>query len=841
MKWPVLQSFDQAHLERIAMPVGGIGTGTVSLGGRGDLRDWEIVNRPGKGYVPQGQGVCPFFALYAKDHENRTYVRLLEGPVELTEYEGALGSVARNHGFPRFRHCEFKAAYPFGQVLLSDPTMPVNVVLKAFNPLIPGDVDSSAYPAAVIRIEVKNVSAGALEASVCLSVPNFIGEDGSQAARADLGVNRYKSGKANRNCLRDGQGLTGIHMTAPALQKGSEQYGDLYLSTRSGQDITCRTSWADLSWGDTKLDFWDDFSADGRLEEQASDDDKPVGSLCVSQRLAAGETREITFLLTWRFPNRKTWSRFDKEALIIGNHYATRFADSVEAAVKLYGALDLLEKKTLAFVHSVCGSSLPETVLAAALFNISTLRTQTCFMTPDGNFYGWEGCHDHQGCCPGSCNHVWNYEHATAFLFGDLARTMREVEFKHATDERGHMVFRVDLPLDRRPEESSCKSVAAADGQMGCIMKLYRDWQLSGNDALLRDLYPKAKKALEFCWAEGGWDADRDGLMEGCQHNTMDVEYYGPNPQMGFWYLGALRAMQEMAGYLGDDDFAGTCRKLFESGSKGIDERLFNGDYYEHRIEPPNEPGKIAGGLRLDMGSKDLARPDLQLGSGCLIDQLVGQYTAHILGLGYLSDTRRQQRALATIFKCNFKEGFHEHFNHFRSFVLGDESGVLMATYPKGRRPERPFPYFNEVMTGFEYVLAVHMLYEGMADGGLKIIRAIRDRFDGKKRNPFDEAECGHHYARAMASWSALIALTGFRYSGVGKRMEFKAANGSYFWSNGYAWGRCTIADERITVDVQHGVLELKTFQLVDVGGKEWEHVQRIEENGRVSFAVGAQ
>lgn len=821
------------------MPLGGIGTGTVSLGGRGDLRDWEIGGRPAKGFTPMGQGIYPFFAVYAKEEKGKVFACLLEGPVETSEYEGYLGSIARNHGFPRFREATFEAAYPFGQVRLSDSDMPVQATLKAFNPLIPGDVPSSSYPAAIVRIALENKTSSDLDTSVCVALPNFIGEDGSRMKRDYEGEMQYVGAVGNENHLREGAGLTGVWMTAPKLPEDSEQKGNIYIATPSGQDLTYRTAWADLSWGDTKLNFWDDFTQDGRLEEHASKTDKPVASLCIANKLAPGETREVTFLLTWHFPNRKTWSQIPEgETGIIGNHYTTRFKDSMDAAGQLFKSLPELERKTVAFVDTVCASTLPETVKQAALFNLSTLRTQTCFRTPDGKFFGWEGCCNHEGSCPGNCNHVWNYEHATAFLFGELSRTMRDIEFQDATDERGHMVFRVDLPLGVPAINPRCKNVAAADGQMGCIMKLYRDWQLSGDDAWLRDLYPQAKRALEFCWVEGGWDADRDGLMEGCQHNTMDVEYYGPNPQMGFWYLGALLAMREMARHVGDAEFAEECHRLYEAGSKVIDERLFNGEYYEQIVEPPKDPEGIAAGLRLDMGSTDLVDPDLQLGSGCLVDQLVGQYTAHILGLGHLSDPEKQRKTLASTFKYNFKQGFHDHFNHFRSFVLGDESGVLMATYPKGRRPERPFPYFNEVLTGFEYTLAVHLLYEGLVDEGLTIIRAIRERFDGKKRNPFDEAECGHHYARAMAAWSALLALTGFHYSGVDNRMTFKGVNGAFFWSNGEAWGRCVIDGAQVELEVIHGWVELKSFHLSGVGTMEWENIQRVTEKDGLRFEV---
>ena len=271
---------------------------------------------------------------------------------------------------------------------------------------------------------------------------------------------------------------------------------------------------------------------------------------------------------------------------------------------------------------------------------------------------------------------------------------------------------------------------------MGCLMKIYRDWQLGGDDDLLRALWPAARRALEFCWIPGGWDADRDGVMEGCQHNTMDVEYYGPNPQMGSWYLGALRAAEEMAPHLGDDDFATECRKLFENGSAWIDEHLFNGEYYEHEMRPPASADDIAPGLRERMGAADPTDPELQLGR-----RLPGRSAGRPVhrpaaGLGSLLDPAHVGTTLRSILKYNGCPGLHGHFNHMRSFALGDESAVLMCSYPQGHRPERPFPYFTEVMTGFEYTPAVGMLYEGLVDEGLTVIADIRARYDGRAAQP---------------------------------------------------------------------------------------------------------
>lgn len=297
--------------------------------------------------------------------------------------------------------------------------------------------------------------------------------------------------------------------------------------------------------------------------------------------------------------------------------------------------------------------------------------------------------------------------------------------------------------------------------------------------------------------------------MEGSQHNTMDVNYFGPNPQMGFWYLGALRATEEMAYTMNDKAFAKKCHRLFNQGSRWMDEQLFNGEYYIHRITDPKTFEFI------DFSDSTASVPDYQLGEGCLVDQLVGQYMAHICGLGYLADKEHVRKALESVMKYNYVNDFSHHFNNMRSYAMGNESGLLMASWPKGRL-KVPFPYFAEVMTGFEYCAATGMLYEGMTEDALRCIKAIRDRHNGAKRNPFSEPECGHHYARSMASWSAIIAWSDFHYSAIDETIRFTDNPGTYFWSNGYAWGTCTINASAVSIKVLKGDLKIKKIYLGD-------------------------
>ena len=845
--WPVLTEYDQDHLSQVALPLGGIGTGTVSLGGRGDLRDWEIVNRPAKGFTPvmyHANRCSPFFCLRAQEEGGNAVTRALEGRLA-PPFEGAMGSVVPNHGLPRFRHCAFLAAYPFGQVLLSDPAVPLDVRIEAFNPLIPGDVDRSSIPVAILRYVLINRRPKPVHASVCGSILNFIGNDGN-------------SGKPrkNRNSFRAEESLRGLFLYSEEVDRSAEQWGTVALTTLSDGEISYRTSWANVSWGDALLHFWDEFSSTGRLTERRVDPpDSPMGSLSVGITLAPGEERAITFLLTWHFPNRQTWTPVPADtadqccseggcckpetANRVGNYYTTIYRDAWHVGREVAQHLDALEFDTLRFVKAFCSSDLPKPVKEAALYNISTLRTQTCFRTDDGYFYGFEGCGDRAGCCAGSCTHVWNYEQTTAFLFPDLARLMREVEFEHATDERGHMSFRVYLPISRAQEFG----IAAADGQMGCIMKLYREWQLSGDDEFLKKLWPKAKKALAFAWCPGGWDADQDGVMEGCQHNTLDVEYYGPNPLMATWYLGALRAGEEIARYLGDTAFADKCRDLFRRGAEWVDDHLFNGEYYEHEVRPPTPGQVIADGLKHPGSPPPSGEPPHQIGPGCLVDQLAGQLMAHVIGLGYLLDPVNVRRTLESIYRYNFKEDLSDHFNHMRSYALGDEQGLVMCTYPRGGRPARPTPYFNELMTGFEYTAAIHMLYEGLIEQGLRCIEAIRKRYDGRKRNPFNEAECGYHYARAMISWAAVLGLSGFQWSGVTRTMAFKEFSGSRFWSIGSAWGTCSqteVSGKTVTtLEVLHGSLEIKRLLITGRGEVDFGTPKVIAAGQVLTVKVG--
>ena len=728
-EWPVLKTYEGEYLRRVKMPLGGIGTGTISLAGRGALVDWAIRGSSAIGFTPNVHDVATGFWIRTEDADGKVVARLLEGPLDTELYDGEEGSRIPNHGFPRFGDCRFKAAYPFAQVELSDASVPVQATLEAMNPLVPGDAEASGIPAALFRWKLVNPSARPVKVSL-------------------LGFLANPAGGVCAKVPFDEDGFSGVTVGSADDTSTDTTLGGIALAVPRGCGETAvATRFADDGWTVRMDRVWKRFVASGRATEVLPEKDgaeMPAASLSVSFTLAPGEVRRVPFALGWRFPHRYGWTKRGYRSEIVmgpfaadqdlGNHYATQYATARAAATALLRGLDGYEAKTRAFVADILSATAPDVVKEAALFNLSALRTETCFRTQDGHFFGWEGIFANGGSCYGNCAHVWGYEHALIDLWPELAKDMTELQFGPQMAENGGISFRVGLPLAK----NAYSAWPAADGQMQCIVKAYENWKKTGDDAWMKRLYPRIRRAMEFCWTTEGdlkWDADRDGVMEGKQHNTMDVDYYGPNPQMEFLYLAALKAMAAMADAADDRPFAETCRTLAEKGGAWTEKNLFNGAYYEHKVDGEHI---------------------WQLGAGCLVDQLVGDYAARHVGLGPVADEEHALVTLRTILEKNASSNVGARYNCGRDYAFPEEPALKMAWYPEGRMPEKPFPYYGENMTGFEYVVAANLAQRGLLAEAERVVRDIRSRYDGRKRNPFDEAECGRHYARSLAAWSVL-------------------------------------------------------------------------------------
>ena len=784
------RSFTGPALAEIAFPLGGIGTGTVSLGGRGQLRDWEIFNRPGKGKVLP----FTFVALWARAEAESPKLRVVEGPLQ-PPYAGGFGfSRSSAQGLPRFQGARFTGAYPFARIDFEDAALPVEVSLEAFNPLVPMDVDDSSLPVAIFHYRLRSRSPRPVELALAFSILNAAGYDGL----ARLNSEEWEGFGGNLTRVRaepvEGRQVVGLDMTSSKYWADNPRNGSIVLAT-THPTATARPAWEGRDWFDSFQKWINEFGVAGRFAERpapepSEDGRSTYGTLAPTLRLAPGASATVTFLLAWHFPLREnTWNREPEvKAQPLRNDYGRRFASAWDVARHAAARLEPLEALSRAFHDALFGSTLPAHVLDAVSSQASILRTNTGLLLEGQRFHAFEGCGDEGGCCPMNCTHVWNYEQTLAFLFPSLERTMRETDFLVNTRPDGSMAFRTLLPLGF----GLWKFRPAADGQMGCVLKLYREWQISGDDAFLRRLWPKAKAALEYAWTS--WDKDRDGVMEGEQHNTYDIEFYGPNTMMGTLYLGALKAGAAMAEAVGDRENAAVYRRLFESG-RTKHEMLWNGEYYVQRIPSVQEVQPLLSASDEPWHANAVVDGQLryQYGAGCLSDQLLGQWLSTVVGLGHVLEPEHVGTALQSIYRHNFRHDFYEHPNAQRLYALGDEKGLVLCSWPRGERPALPFVYADEVWTGIEYQVAAHLVYEGHVAEGLAVVRGVRDRYDGRRRNPWNEVECGSHYARALASWSVLLALSGFSWSAPERRLAFapRVSEGDFrcFFSAGAGWG----------------------------------------------------
>ncbi|MFO7899170.1 MAG: GH116 family glycosyl hydrolase [Planctomycetota bacterium] len=771
------------RIDEIAFPLGGIGTGTISLGGWGQLRDFEIRNRPAKGFdVPY-----TFFALRAEGPDGEFVARILQGPkggdFSRGGHSAAHGTV---DGLPHFRHVAFRGEYPVATVELSDPDVPVDVTLEAFNPMIPLEADDSGIPVAILRYHLTNKTDRELSITAFGSLTNVIGPD---------------EGRTNE--ARAEGALGGLFLTNESLGADSPAFGSMALASPLGGSAWRHTA------GERFLrlnKLWEVLS--GQVEFPPDDADSDTGMIATELTLEPGGTAVVPFFITWHFPTFEHWESDEHgHRATWKNYYATQWADAWDVAEYVAGQFDRLHRETKRFHDALFESTLPAHVLDAVSSQISTIRTTTCLRLTDGTFYGFEGCNDDSGCCQGSCTHVWNYAQALPHLFPGLQRSMAEAHFEYSMSDDGFVQFRMPLPPGTRAQAGF---LPAADGQMGLVMQVYREWQLGAGDDWLRRVWPGAKRALEFAWTY--WDADRDGVMENAQHNTYDQEFWGPNTMTGSLYLGALRAGEEMARAVGDDEAADIYRDLFESGSAWADEHLWNGEYYEQHVNPDGndvwpEPYKS----RIDRGNDDRFRdwPRWQYGRGCLSDQLIGQWLATRFGLGDLYDREHVRRALRSVVQYNWRADLTGHPCTLRIYALNEEAGLLIASWPRGERPGNPFWFCDEVWCGIEYQVAAHLVDEGLVEEGLAIVKGVRDRYRGDRRNPWDEIECGHHYARSMASYALLGALAGFRYSAPHRtvRIEPRVFESAFrcFFSVADGWGVIgqTIGEEEATLSVR--------------------------------------
>ena len=818
--------YEKQKTKNISFPLGGIGTGCIGLAGNGELNDWEIFNRPNK----NSRNGYSHFAIKAT-RGGKSIAKVLHGDTN----ENLMGTscAATGHygygygprenslaGFPHFENVAFEGNFPVADLTFSDRDFPAIVKLCAFNPFIPHDAFNSSLPAAFFEWEIENTAAETVSFALACTVCN----------PAASTVN----GEVSKDKAR------GVLLKCAGKEDTELGYSDLCILT-DNEDTIVQEYWYRGRWKDGCTTYWKNFVDLDRVPKRSYE--TPArgdhGMVVSYVDVPAGGKIKLRFVIAWNVPVMcNDWGprRDESGNDTWRNYYATQFSNSFATASYALTSFDTFLEKTRRFADSLQACTLPDSVKDAVSANLSVIKTPTALRLEDGSFWGWEGSSERVGSCPGTCQHVWNYAYAMPYLFPRLERSIREVTMKYALMDSGATGFRVGLPLKRSMDTGR----PCVDGQMGEVIKCYREWKFSGDDAWLREHSESIFKILEYAWSAENpdrWDADMDGVMEGRQHHTLDMELFGPNSWLEGFYLLALDCGAQMAKYLGQEERAALYTSLYEKGKSWMNENLFNGRYFHQQVDLSDKELVDSFGAARDYWNEEAHEIKYQVAEGCIIDQMLADWHAALIGAKSVFDPEKKKIALQSLYRNNYKDSMRDVANMWRNFTLDDEQGTVICTYPDGAAvPAIPIPYCEETMTGFEYALAGLMIAEGFVEEGERMVKAICDRYDGEKRNPWNEIECGNNYARSMASYALMSIYSGFTFDMTKRHIGFAPldVNGKYVFSACESWGMAEFEQNGLRLSMLGDPLSLCSVSIPD-----HKHITSVIVDGtQVDFSV---
>lgn len=769
------------ELQYIGMPVGGINTGTMYLGGDGRMWLWDIFNQNQNGIDPKEIDWATDLHVGRKvrSQDGSAYVAPAKDirPVDQgfafkISYQGS--TVIKRMIASDWDDIVFEATYPMARITYVDKQLPVQIVAEVFSPFIALDELNSGLPATIYSFSIKNKST----ASVIVQITGWVENKTSirSAGKDEERINKTQiiGNKAEVFCYIESK-------SNPDKITAQPDYGSISLATFTKGSMAMATVNSELNE--------DLFTASPVHEATASADNKLVGAVSTYITILSGQIKKTNFIIAWHFANLSLGAIPDE-----GRFYNTLFSNASEVTAYIQKNFTKLYRESRLWKETFYDSTLPHWFLERTFLNIGCLATTTSHRLESGRYYAWEGV----GCCAGTCTHVWQYAQAAGRIFPHMEKDIRE---------------RVDLGLSLQKDGSMwyrCEAhkIPAVDGQAGTILRFYREHQMCTDNNFLKRNWKKIKSTIQYLMK---LDKNGDGMEDTPLMNTLDAEWDGEIAWIVSLCIAAVKAGELMAIEMKDDVFAKVCHNYVVSGKKNMEEKLFNGEYFIHR--PDAEKG------RKNLGSYNT----------CHIDQVYGQSWAFQVGMDRILDKEKTVSALKSLWKYNFTPDVGPYLKDktkWRPYALPGEGGLIMNTNPKneanayGENVSWQIGYFNECMTGFEHQVAAHMMAEGMTDESLVITRMIHDRYHAAKRNPFNEIECSDHYARAMASYGTFITTCGFEYHGPKGYMRFApqigADNFKAPFTAAEGWGtylqKKTRQQLRAEIWIKYGRLIIKKF-----------------------------
>lgn len=793
------------------MPVGGICAGQVYLGGDGQLWNWDIFNvlttSPGGG----GDRYYLNPLTQKQDFVNGFGITVKKG-AQLHQ---------RSLNSDGFSDIEFDGNYPIGTVTYNDKYIPVEVVLNAFSPFIPTDADNSGLPLTVMEYTVTNKDSVDVEVELAGWIQNM-------------------------SCFQTASGENGKHINRTLR---TDDFVRVVLESDSELKDTC------ADWGSMTLTLLGDgfasakcgeikgiptYIVDDKVNEASAEfGDELIGGVSGKATLKGGESKTFTFLVSWYFPNIHLWDGGHdlKNREDLRYFYSSKFGDAAAVADYVVANPQLLDQTKL-WVKTWNNSTLPDWFLDRTFLNVSTLATTAAIRVDDlknspeneGRFYASEGVYLGEG----TCTHVFHYEQALGRVFPALACQLREqVDLGLSYNKNGLIGYRGEFSHIGRHDGRGY----AVDGHAGTILRIYREHLMSSDNEFLTNNWSKIKAAMQYMIShDKEKTGEADGILEGIQYNTLDRMWYGKISWISGLYAAALRATAQMSEETGDKSFAKECLSIAEKAYSNIAKELFDGEYFVQITDPehPEAPNT---------------------NKGCHADQLLGQYWASQLGLGYIVPEEKVKSALKSIVKYNFVENYDEFLKSTeipiaRWFADEDESGMVMCTFPKGGADKAPglikseweklvVGYFSEMWTGQEHAVAAALIDEGLIDEAMKIEMALHDRYSPEKRNPYNEIEYGNHYTRAMSGYAPFVSASGFFYHGPKGILGFDPKIGADDFRSAFiasqGWGSFSQNRsedrDRYSLTLDYGKLSLKKLKLSS-GIKDIDRLE-VALNGR--------
>ncbi len=714
---------NSSNFEYIGMPISGIATGQLYMGGDGQLWFWDIFNHTKSMGDYKGEEVYQY--PYKRSAGEIKGVNNVDQGFAI-EIDGKRWNLNRSG----FKDIAFRGEYPVAKVHYADKGCAVEVDLEAYSPFVPLELESSAYPATIMSYTVTNPS----DKSVELKMAGWL-ENCAQLKSRKL-VNGYTL--CNKRFEQDDAVAIGFSAVNDSVDMSKfYDYGDMALAVldKSAQsNVACQNY------------PFDPFLTSGELSSE-SKLKKSIGTLVSSLTLAPGESKTLTYVMSWYYPNTGVSGGGRRE-------YVNRFDNAEGVAREVLANYDYLSSTTKQWNQVWYDSTLPYWFLDRTFVNTSILATQTCFLFEDGRFYGFEG--GLQG--EGTCTHVWGYEHAMLRLFPELEQNLREkTDFTPLSEgggfnpETGEIFFR-----------GKYNNKAAVDGHSSIIVRSYLIHKMGTDDKFLRANYDDIKLAMEYLINNN--DADNDGILTGAQHNTLDSDWTGKVAWLSGYYQTALLCAAKMSDEMGDVKFARRCRAIAKSGRKLLERDLFNGEYF---FQLPAPEGERTVGIQ----------------NGCEYSQMLGQSQAYQAGLGEVVDPVKITSALNALWKYNFTTDvgpYRKERPAGRWYAMPSEGGLIACTWPNGGSEalENDFPRFaaynNECQNGYEYAATSLMMWHDEPYRALAHTWIMENvRHNGAVRNPYCEIEWGLHYARSMASYGLFTAACGFDYDGPKGYLRF--------------------------------------------------------------------